>query len=136
LRIILGTIVLLAACLFFAWTSWMSFRFPRQFGERLGFTIAGLDGLNEVRAQYGGFFLAAALANGLALVGVLLRQASFTVNAVVFGGLIAGRIASLALDNGMTGYGRTIRALFFIDAAGFALSVAAAFLERLPGRVT
>ena len=59
----------------------------RKFGERLGFTIGGLDGLNEIRAQYGGFFLAAALVNALALMGVLSRQTSFAFNAVVFGGL-------------------------------------------------
>ena len=45
----------------------MSFRFPRQFGERLGLAVRGLDGLNENRAQYSGFFLASALVNGLGL---------------------------------------------------------------------
>jgi hypothetical protein len=114
----------------------MSFRFPRQFGERLGFAIGGLDGLNEIRAQYGGFFLAAALVNGLALLGALPRQSSFVVNAVVFGGLITGRIVSLAVDGGMDKYGGTIRALVFIDAVGFALSIAASFLERLSSSAT
>jgi hypothetical protein len=130
MRMAFGTVVLLAVSLFFAWTSWSSFRFPRQFGGRLGLTIVGIDGLNEIRAQYGGFFLAAALVNALALSGVFSRQTSFVVNAVVFGGLISGRVASLALDAGMNGYGGAIRALFFIDAAGFALTVAAYFLER------
>ena len=68
----------------------MSFRFPRQFGERLGLPVGGLDGLNEIGAQYGGFFLAAGLVNGLALLRILPRQASFIVDAVVFGGLITG----------------------------------------------
>jgi len=132
LRNALGTIVLVAASLFFAWTNWISFRFPRQFGQNLGFTIGGLDGLNEIRAQYGGFFLAAALINALALLGVFSHQTSFVVNAVVFGGLITGRMASLALDGGVTGYGGSIRALFFIDAAGFVLTIAAYFLGRTP----
>ena len=136
MRMIFGTVVLLTASLFFAWTSYISFRFPRQFGERLGFTIGGLDGLNEIRAQYGGFFLGAALVNALALMGVLSRQTSFAVNAVVFGGLITGRVVSLALDGGMNGYGGAIRVLFFVDAAGFALSIAASFLERLSGQAT
>ena len=26
----------------------MSFRFPRQFGERLGLAVGGLDGVNEI----------------------------------------------------------------------------------------
>jgi hypothetical protein len=136
MRMAFGTVVLLAVALFFAWTSWTSLRFPRQFGERLGFSIGGLDGLNEVRAQYGGFFLAAALVNALALLGVFSRQTSFAVNAVVFGGLITGRVASLALDGGVNRYGSAIRALFFIDAAGFALTIAAYFLERPSGAAT
>ena len=68
----------------------MSFRFPRQFGERLGLAVGGLDGLNENRAQYSGFFLAAALVNGFGLLGMLPRQAQFGVDAVVFDGLITG----------------------------------------------
>lgn len=136
MRTIFGTVVLLIVAVFFAWTSWTSFRFPRQFGERLGLMIGGLDGLNEIRAQYGGFFLAAALANALALIGVFSRQTSFAVNAVVFGGLITGRVASLALDGRLNGYGGSIRALFFIDATGFALTIAAYFLERPSGLAT
>jgi hypothetical protein len=108
----------------------MSFKFPRHFGERLGLVLGGLDGLNEIGAQYGGFFLAAALVNGLALLGVLPRQASFIVNAVVFGGLITGRFARFAIDGSMNGYGGTVRALFIIDALGFALSIVASFLAN------
>jgi len=67
-----------------------------------------LDGLNDIRAQYGGFFLAAALVNGLALLGMPPRRASFIVDAVVFGSLITGRIASLAIQGGMNGYGGRI----------------------------
>lgn len=136
MRMAFGTVVLLVVSLFFAFTSWTSFKSPRQFGERLGFTIRGLDGLNEIRAQYGGFFLAAALVNALGLIGVFSRQTSFAVNAVVFGGLIIGRVASLALDGGMLGYGTAIRALFVIDASGFALSMVAYLLERPSGPVT
>ena len=67
-------------------------------------------------------------------MGLLSRQTSFAVNGVVFGGLITGRVVSLALDGGMNGYGGAIRALFFVDAAGFGLSVGASFLERLSGQ--
>jgi hypothetical protein len=74
--------------------------------------------------------------NGLAVLGALPRQASCIVNAVVFGGLIMGRIASLAIDGSMNGYGGTVRALFIIDALGFALSIVASFLERLAAPAT
>jgi hypothetical protein len=129
MRLAFEKIALLVVSLFFLWTSWTSFRFPRQFAERLGFMIRGLDGLNETRAQYGGFFLAAALVNTSSLFGVLPRQASYVVNATIFGGLIIGRVVSLAIDGGINGYGGTIRALFVIDFVGFALMIAAYFLE-------
>jgi hypothetical protein len=86
-------------------------------------------GINEVRAQYAGFFFAAALVCGAALGGYLPRTAALVVIAVIFGGLIGGRLASLAIDRSVAGYGATIRALFVIDAAGFALALAALALE-------
>ena len=120
-----GTIVLAAASLFSLATSASSFRAPRRFGERLGFILPGADGVNEVRAQYGGFFLAVALAGGAALAGLIPRQAGLVVLATVFGGLILGRLVSLALDGNARAYGPTIRALFVVDALGLAASLAA-----------
>jgi hypothetical protein len=72
----------------------------------------------------------------MSLFGVLPRQAGFVVNGAIFGGLIAGRMASLAIDCGINGYGGAIRALFFIDAVGFALTMAAFFWERVSGRAS
>jgi hypothetical protein len=125
-----GTAVLIVTALFFISTTWSSFSNPKQFGERLGFTIPGADGLNEIRAQYSGFFLAAALCGALALGGLIPRNTAFVVNATIFGGLIAGRLVSLFLDGGIKKYGPLIRALFAIDALGFALSMIAFMLER------
>lgn len=136
MRTVFGTGVLMIVTGFFAWTSWMSFRFSRQFGERLGLVIRGFDGLNEIRAQYGGFFLAAALINALALLGTCSRQTSFVVNAVVFGGLITGRVASLVIDGGLNGYSGVIRGLFFIDTLGFTMTTVAYLLERSSGPAT
>jgi hypothetical protein len=45
------------------------------------------------------------------------------------GGVIGGRLAGLAVDRGLTGYGPTIRTLFLVDATGCALAVAALVLE-------
>jgi hypothetical protein len=126
---LLGTIVLAASSLFSLATSWSSFRAPRPFAERLGFTIPGADGLNEVRAQYGGFFLAVAASGGAALAGLIPRQAGLIVAGTVFGGLILGRLVSLVLDGGAGNYGATIRALFFIDSFGLAAVIAAVAVE-------
>ena len=125
-----GTVVLLVGGLFFLLTSWSSAAAPGQFAARLGLAITDAGGLNEIRAQYAGFFLAAALLCGGALASWLPRQAAFLMMIVIFGGLIAGRAASLALDGGMAGYGPTIRALYAIDAAGLVLAVAALALHR------
>jgi hypothetical protein len=127
-----GTIVLAISTLFFLYTTWMSGTAPAEFGERLGLTVANPGGYNEIRAQYAGFFLAAALVCMASLAGAVPRQASYTVLAVIFGGLLAGRLVSLALDGGMAGYGRTIVALYAIDASGLALAVAALALQHRP----
>jgi hypothetical protein len=125
-----GTFVLIIAGLFFLATTWSSGTAPDKFAARLGLSIANAGGINEVRAQYAGFFLAAAVVCAGALANCLSRQTAFVVLAVVFGGLIGGRLVSLVLDRGTGGYGPTIVALYFVDAAGFALSLAALALDR------
>ena len=122
---------LVVSALFTAWTSWSSFVAPDHFAKPLGYLLAGVDGRNEIRAQYGGFFLAVTVASVLTLAGTIPRQAGLVVNAVLFGGLIAGRLISLTIDGGMHGYGPIIRALFFIDSIGFILSITAFSIDRL-----
>ncbi|MBV8192411.1 MAG: hypothetical protein JOY64_18410 [Alphaproteobacteria bacterium] len=129
---VFGTIVLVVAGLFSLLTTWTSGTAPREFAARLGLAVVDGGGVNEIRAQYAGFFLAAALACGAALVGWLPRQAAFVVLLVIFGGLICGRVASLAIDGGIAGYGPTIRALYAIDAIGLCLAIAALVLDRTP----
>ncbi len=120
-----GTLFLGVSTLFCLLTAASSFAAPGRFGRRLGLTADGASGLNEIRAQYGGFFLAVAAVGALALAGVVPHLPALVVNAVVFGGLIAGRLVSLALDGGFGGYGQTIRALFVIDSVGFAAAAVA-----------
>jgi hypothetical protein len=116
--------------LFFLLTTWSSATAPESFAAKLGLGIVNAGGINEVRAQYSGFFLAAALVCTASLFGLLSRQTSFVVLGAVFGGLLAGRLVSLALDGGVAGYGPTILALYAIDAIGLALAVAAYVLDN------
>lgn len=125
-----GTLVLTIAALFCLLTAWQSAIAPRAFAARLGLAVANPGGDNEVRAQYTGFFLAVAAVCAGSLAGLVPRQGALTVLAVVFGGLIAGRLASLVLNGGLAGYGPTIRALYAIDAVGFALAVAALVADK------
>jgi hypothetical protein len=121
-----GTGVLIVGALFFLLTAWSSGTTPESFAERLGLKVANAGGVNEIRAQYAGFFLAAAAICLASLLGVLARQVSFVVLVTIFGGLIAGRLVSLAINGGVAGYGPTILALYVIDSVGF-VSAAAAF---------
>jgi hypothetical protein len=125
-----GTLVLTSVTLFFLLTAWISGTAPRQFAERLGLTLANAGGYNEIRAQYAGFFLAAALFCAAALAGSVSRQAAFSVVAVIFGGLIAGRLVSLGINRGVAGYSPTILVLYAIDAVGFAMTITAMVLDK------
>ncbi len=125
-----GTFVLTIAVLFFLMTTWSSGSAPAKFAERLGLAIANAGGTNEIRAQYAGFFLAAAIVCIFALVGALSRQAAFVMLAAIFGGLIGGRVTSFVADGGSTGYPPTIMALYAIDSIGFVLALAGFAFDR------
>ncbi len=124
-----GTGVLVVAAAFCLVTTWSSATAPGAFASRLGLAITNAGGCNEVRSQYAGFFLAVAAICAASLFGTLSRQTAFVVLVVVFGGLLAGRLASLALNGGIAGYGRTILALYAIDAIGFALAFTAMAID-------
>jgi hypothetical protein len=125
-----GTSFLGVAAMFCLLTAWSSGFAPQQFAHRLGLTVTSPDGYNEIRAQYAGFFLAGAVMCIVALASRALRPAVFVLLSVTFGGLLAGRLASLVLNGGLTGFGPTIRALYIIDAIGFALSITAINVDR------
>src|SRR5262249_35291793 len=125
-----GTFVFVIIPMFFLFTAWSSGTAPAKFAERLGLTVANAGGNNEIRAQYAGFFLAAAVFCAASLAGVASRLAAFNVLVVIFGGLVGGRLVSLTLNRGIVGYTTTILALYAIDALGFTLATTAMVLER------
>jgi hypothetical protein len=124
-----GTAVLIVTALFFLATMWSSGTNPEGFAEQLGLKIANAGGVNEIRAQYAGFFLAAAVVCLAPLMGALSRRASFIVLLTIFGGLLAGRLVSLAINGDVKGYPPTIVALYAIDAIGLVLAIAAFNLD-------
>jgi hypothetical protein len=102
---------------------------PTSLSASLGYTLVGADGLNEVRAQYGGFFLAIATLCGLAVLRSRWRELALVLLAVTFGGILFGRITSIAIDGGLSAYSPVIQALVLVDligvlAAGSALALA------------
>jgi hypothetical protein len=100
------------------------------FAAKLGLGIVNAGGLNEVRAQYSGFFLAVAAVCIASLCGLLSRQISLVVMVAVYGGLLAGRLVSLALNAGVGGYGPIILALYAIDALGLLLAATSLILDH------
>ncbi len=111
--------------------AYRAFAAPELFAGKLGFELPGGSGLNEVRAQYGGFFLAIALACVLSLFGALPRSTGLVVLALVFGGILFGRIVSLGVDGGMAGYSPVIRVLYLVDAIGLLAAIGALLTERV-----
>ena len=102
----------------------------RAGAEDLGLSIINAGGRNEIMAQYTCLFLAMAAVCAAALVGAVPRQAALIVLAVIFGGLLVGRLVSLPLNGGIAGYSRTIVSLYAIDAVGLALTAAALVLNN------
>lgn len=124
-----GSVVLALGALFFLFSSAGAGIAPAAFADRLGLNTADAGGRNEIRAQYGGFFLAVALICAGALVGAVAQQTALIVLVVLFGGVFAGRLAALALNGGAAGYGRAIVALHLVDAGGLALALAALVID-------
>lgn len=130
MRSVFGTGVLITAGLFCLLTTVSAFQSPGAFAKRLGLTIANAAGTNEIIAQYACFFGAVAIICGLATIGIVGRQSAFIVLIVVFGGLISGRLTSLAINGGFSGYTPTIISLYFIDSFGLVLAASALVTER------
>jgi hypothetical protein len=126
--------VLLLAATFCLFTAASSGVFPRQFADRLGLAILGTSGYNEIRAQYAGFFLTVGAICVAALVGYINRRSACIILAVVFGGLIMGRVVSLVINRGFEGYTSTILALYAIDATGLLLALVALAVDRDSGQ--
>jgi hypothetical protein len=124
-----STLYLAFAALFFLGTGAYAVSRPQRFAATLDLATVRAGGLNEVRAQYGGFFTVLGVACALAALGIVERRFGLGLAAVTFGGIIAGRLWGLVVDRDLAGYGPTIRGLFLVDAAGCALAVAALLLE-------
>jgi len=105
--------------LFFLYTGMISFQRPGWFAKSLSLEAVGVSGAVEIRAQYGGFFLAAALSQFAPFLGLLSTFSALIVSLTIFGGLIFGRLgAAIAGLNGQK-LSPMIKSLFVIDAIGF-----------------
>jgi hypothetical protein len=126
----LATLYLTLAAIFFLASGAYAISRPQRFAAALDLTTLRAGGLNEVRAQYGGFFVALGLTCACAALGIIEPRFGLGAAALTFGGVIAGRLLGLLIDRGFAGYSASIRTLFVVDAAGCALAVAALALSR------
>jgi hypothetical protein len=126
----IGLSVLVVGALFCLLTAWLSATSPVVFAERLGLKVLNAGGINEIRAQYAGFFFAVAVACTAALLGFLSREFAYLILITVFGGLLAGRIVSVIMNWGIEGYGPTIVSLYVIDTVGLTLAVTAYIVSK------
>ncbi len=105
--------------LFFLYTGVISFQKPGRFARSLSLETVGVSGDVEIRAQYGGFFLAAGLSQFAPFIGLLSAFSGLIVSLTIFGGLIVGRLGAAAAGLGGQKLTPMIKALFVIDAIGF-----------------
>jgi len=114
--------------LFFIATGIIGFGQPGRFARTLGLDAASRSGVIEIRAQYGGFFLAAGAICAASASGGAPLNSALLLSTAIFGGLIGGRIAAWLLGRQTDPILPTIRALFLVDAMGFAVSAGALLL--------
>ncbi len=119
--------------LFFLYTGVISFLRPGRFAKSLSLDAIGVSGEVEIKAQYGGFFLAAALVQFAPFIGLLSEFSALIVSLTIFGGLVFGRIAAAMIGLRGQALSPMIKTLFVIDAVGFvAASGAIALLVVQP----
>ena len=109
---------------FFLYTGVSSFLRPGSFARSLSLETVGRSGAVEIRAQYGGFFFAAAVSQFAPFVGLTTPSVALIVALVIFGGLILGRLGALVYAARGDTLTPTIRALFVVDGGGAVLAAA------------
>lgn len=129
-NVIISNAILTITGLFFLYTGIMSIARPKAFANVLGLEPIGRSGEIEIRAQYGGFFTAAAIPQFLAIGGLLPYNMAFLISLVIFGGLIAGRLLALIFRSENSTITPMTKALFWIDAIGALAALAGLWITQ------
>jgi hypothetical protein len=95
----LRSLLILPCAAFFAWLGSMALRHPRELLRGFGIEVDGVDGMNEIRAVYGGFPLVMSLGLLLSLWRVELRVVVPLAVAFAMLGMAVGRLISIAADH-------------------------------------
>lgn len=126
----LRTLLVLPCVAYFGWLAVMAMLHPGQLLRSVGIEVAGIDGMNEIRAVYGGFPLVMALGLLVSLIRSELLLAASLAVATAMLGMVAGRVISIAVDQSA---GRLPVIFLVIEMAIAAALLAAARTGRAPG---
>ncbi|MEU7893976.1 DUF4345 family protein [Nonomuraea sp. NPDC049152] len=94
----MSQVVIGVVMVFFAGMGIYGLIWPTSLVAPFGTALLSADGRNEVRAVYGGFGLAVAVALALAMNDVGLRDGVTTTIALALAGMAAGRIVSMVVE--------------------------------------
>ncbi|MEO1495284.1 MAG: DUF4345 family protein [Pseudomonadota bacterium] len=124
---VLQRAVLSISALLAAYIGWEGIVDTTGFLRAMDVEILGPGGMNEIRAQYGGFFGAVTIVCLLGMFGRIRPSAALTVMIAIYGGVLFGRLVSLGLD-GMAvfeSYPALLQRAHVIDLVGLILSAIA-----------
>lgn len=112
---------------------WTGLTDPAGLMQPLGIPLEGPSAHNEIRAAYGGMHLGLGLFLVVGALRPALRQVGLWVNACIMGGLVAGRLASFAVDGPASGFVLVLLAVEALGAIASALALASGFAARSSG---
>lgn len=121
-------IVVMTLCaLMSAWVAWYGLFETKGFMSGLQIELTGPGGRAEIMAQYGAYFAVLALAAAGGALGLLRSTSILLMFALLFGGLIFGRLYALnALGwENFEAYPRMLRSAHYIDGVSFVATVLA-----------
>ncbi|MEP3224717.1 MAG: DUF4345 family protein [Parasphingorhabdus sp.] len=122
-------IVLFLGIIVAAYISTRALTAPQDVLAYFGLVVEGADGRNEIRGQYGDFFGAVTIALLLSAFDRLPRNFGLGLLLVTVGGVLFGRLASIAIE-GLSvwpEYSDGIKTFIMVDIVLVALTLAALF---------
>lgn len=124
---ILQRSILVISALLAAYIAYEGLVDTRGFLNAMDVEILGPGGMNEIRAQYGGFFAAVTIVCVLGIFGRIRPSAALILMAAIYGGVLFGRLVSLGLDGVevFSAYPPLLQRAHVIDLVGLIWSLAA-----------
>jgi hypothetical protein len=97
---------------------------PVELMASLNIDAGSPEGVNEIRGQYGGFFLFVGVGLVLAFIGFLRPSAMLLIMVLLYGGVLTGRVLTLFIDgvDVYADYSTLLKGVYIFDIVGLVLS--------------